>query len=388
MICIKHATIFTPVNEIDNGTIIVEGDRIVRIDNDDSNRSNSPDTITIDAEGLYLVPGFIDLQLNGGFGFDFTYEPQSIWSVAQKLPRFGVTSFLPTIVTSPLEKIEEAQSVLKKQPGGFLGAAPLGLHLEGPFLSAEKNGAHNQNYLCKPSLELIADWDIDHSVRIVTLAPELPGALGVITALSEKGVVVGIGHTMATYSEAMLGIDAGANLGTHLFNAMPPLNHRNPGAVGALLADERVVASLIADRVHVDAVIVKLIWQILGPDRLCLITDAMGALGRPPGKYRVHDFDVVVDGVSARLRDGILAGSILSMDKALRNLIEISGCNLNQALPTITSTPANLLGISESRGTIKPGVIADLVLLNNQSEVKLTIASGEIVFDNLEKNLQ
>jgi N-acetylglucosamine-6-phosphate deacetylase len=185
---------------------------------------------------------------------------------------------------------------------------------------------------------------------------------------------------MATYDEAVAGFDAGARYGTHLFNAMPSLGHRDPGLPGALLSDDRMTVGFIADGVHTHRSIIALAWRMLGPKRMSLVTDAMAALGMPPGKHRLGDYDVVVDATSARLADGTLAGSILELDQALRNLIEITGCTLGEALETVTTTPAKLLSLDGERGRIEPGYAADMVLLSSDLRVQTTIASGEVVY--------
>lgn len=335
-----------------------------------------PEAEILEATGLILVPGFIDLQLNGGFGRDFTHEPAAIWEVAAKLPRYGVTAFLPTIITAPARQVQAAQAIMDAgPPAGFQGALPLGLHLEGPFLSREKKGAHNPAYLRPPSLAATADWSPDRGVRLVTLAPERPGAPAVITALAERAVVVSAGHSMADYAAAQAGIEAGIRYGTHLFNAMPALDHRQPGLVGALLDDERVTLGLIADGVHVAPALVRLLWRA-GGGRLNLVTDAMAALGMADGRYLLGDQAVTVAGGQARLADGTLAGSVLSLDAALRNLIAFTGCSLADALPAVTSRPAALLGLGDRKGQIAPGFDADLVLLTAGLEPKVTVVGG------------
>ena len=278
-------------------------------------------------EDLLLAPGLIDLQINGAFGLDFTDTPSAIWEVAAQLPRYGVTAFLPTIITSPAETVCAAQEVLRQGPPvGFRGAIPLGLHLEGPFLNPEKRGAHNPAYLRLPDAEAIAGWSRDKGVRLVTLAPELPGAIEAIRSLVARGVVVSAGHSMATVEEARAGIEAGITYGTHLFNAMPTLDHREPGLAGALLADTHVTVGMIVDGIHLHPDVVALSWRVKGKQQVSLVTDAMSALGMGPGVYRLGDSNVTVDGISARLPDGRLAGSLLSLDQAVRNLVEFTGC--------------------------------------------------------------
>jgi N-acetylglucosamine-6-phosphate deacetylase len=215
----------------------------------------------------------------------------------------------------------------------------------------------------------------------VTLAPELPGALDLVAALTARGVLVSAGHSAATFEQAKAGVDAGIRYGTHLFNAMPALQHREPGLPGALLTDARATVGLIADGVHTHPAIVSLAWQALGPRRLNLVTDAMAALGMPAGTHRLGDFDVEVDATSARLADGTLAGSILSLDQALRNLVSMTGCSLEEALATVTSTAARAIGVDAERGTLARGAAADVVLLTPDLRVRTTIVAGEIVYE-------
>ena len=380
MLQITHATIYTPDRVIERGSVTVDGGRIVEV----GPAAGTPvpaGAVRIDAGGRVLAPGFIDLQLNGAFGHDFTADPSTIWAVAARLPKYGVTAFLPTVITSPLEQVEAAMAVVTGgRPRDFRGAVPLGVHAEGPFLNVKKKGAHNQQYLRPPAAPEVAGWSPASGMRLVTMAPELPGALDVIKALTARGVVVSTGHSMATYDEAVAGFDAGARYGTHLFNAMPSLGHRDPGLPGALLADDRMTVGFIADGVHTHRAIIALVWKMLGPRRMSLVTDAMAALGMPAGQHRLGDYDVVVDATSARLADGTLAGSILELDQALRNLIEITGCSLSEALETMTSTPARVLGLDHERGRIAPGYAADLVLLSRDLRVDTTIAAGEIAY--------
>ncbi len=379
MLYIDNAIVYTPDQIIERGAVLVDGGRIAEVGPAGTVRRPAGAQV-MDAAGRALVPGFVELQFNGGFGDDFTADPSTIWRVAEKLPRYGVTSFLPTIITSPLEKVAAGQSVVTgSQPSGFRGARPLGLHVEGPFLNPAKKGAHNPNYLSAPDVAAVAGWSPATGVRLVTMAPELPGALNVISTLSSRGVLVSIGHSNATFEQAAAAFDAGARYGTHLFNAMSALGHRDPGVPGALLTDPRPTVGIIADGVHTHRAVVKLVWQVLGARRMNLVTDAMAALGMPPGRHLLGDFEVVVDATSARLADGTLAGSILSLDQALRNLVDVTGCTLAEALPTVTTTPARAIGIDHERGRIAPGYVADMALLSADLRVTATIAEGHLV---------
>lgn len=379
MLVITHAEVVTATGRLRDRAAVIEEDRIAAI----VPASDAPigtGAEVIDAAGQLLAPGFIDLQVNGAFGHDFTADPASIWEVAARYARYGVTGFLPTVITSPLETIAAAQDIVCRPPARFSGAEPFGLHIEGPFLNPARKGAHNPSYLRLPDLAAVSSWSPRTGVRLVTLAPELPGALEMIAELSSRGILVSTGHSTATYAEALAAFDAGARYGTHLFNAMPPLAHREPGLPGALLTDDRVCAGFIPDGIHTHPAIIRLVWKQLGRERFSMVTDCMAALGMGPGRHLLGDFEVFVNGDSARLADGTLAGSILSLDQGLRNLVRETGCSLEDALATVTTTPAKLLGRASERGQIAPGYVADLVLLSPDLQVQATIARGRIVY--------
>jgi N-acetylglucosamine-6-phosphate deacetylase len=338
---------------------------------------------------LILAPGFIDLQFNGAFGYDLTNNPESIWRVAAQLPRYGVTSFLPTIMTSPLGTVRRAQEIWHKgPPKGFKGAQALGLHVEGPFLNPAKRGVHDPAFLRPPSVEDVANWSPETGVRLVTLAPELLAAMDVIATLTERGIVVGAGHSMASFDQARNGVMAGVRYATHLFNAMGELHHRKPGLLGALLADERVTIGLIADGIHVHRALVKLVWHMTGDDRLNLVSDAMAGLGMGDGVYNMGGYKARVNGQTAMLSNGTLAGSLLSLDQALRNLLNYTGCSQAEAVRTITTTPATLLGIAGRKGQIAPGFDADVVLLTPDYRVVATVVDGQVAYMNEAAGLQ
>lgn len=337
----------------------------------------------IDAAGNYLAPGLIDLQLNGAFGHDFTQSPETMWSVAARLPELGLTGFLPTIITSPLAQSNQAQQVLKRWPPGFAGTIPLGLHLEGPFLNPQKKGAHNPNHILSaaeaPAREM-ADWSAENGVRLVTLAPELAGAIPLIKRLVSQGVVVSAGHSMATLAEAQAGFAAGISYVTHLFNAMPPLHHREPGLVAAALANPSITIGIIPDGVHVHPDLVELVWQLAG-GRVNGVTDAMGAMGGGPGQYLLGDFTVTVTETDARLPDGTLAGSVVRPMQVMQNLVEYTGCSVAEAIRSMTAIPADLLGVEKRKGRLEVGLDADLIVFDGAFNLEKTIIQGHIVYD-------
>ncbi len=379
MLLIENATVYTPSTCLDSGQVLIDRGHILAVGA--AGQMNVPSRVPrMDAHGLCVTPGWVDLQINGGFGYDFTQHPDSIWSVAQHLPRYGVTAFLPTIISSPLSQIESALNVWRSgPPAGFAGAYPLGWHVEGPFVNPKRRGAHNPIHLAQPTLEAVRSWSPSNGVRLVTLAPELDGAAEVIRYLSQAGVLVSAGHSMATYEQALAAFQQGITYGTHLFNAMPLLEHRSPGLAGALLTCDHVTTGLIADGVHVHPAMVELAWRMKGPHRLNLVTDASAALGMPPGEYYLGDLKIHVDSTSARLADGTLAGGVTDLSSSVRNLMRITRCSLAQALCTVTLVPSEALKLAD-RGRLAPGCRADIVFLSRDHEVVMTLIGGKPVF--------
>jgi N-acetylglucosamine-6-phosphate deacetylase len=376
-ISIIHANTLTPSGVIPDALICMASGKIQKIE---SFNGQMPEGRVMDASGLVASPGWIDIQINGGFGLDFTDTPTAIWDVASQLPRYGTTSFLPTIITASLETVQTAMDVLKQgPPSGWIGAQPLGLHIEGPFLNPQKKGAHNPQYLQKPDISKVDGWSRENGIWLVTLAPEIEGAAELISVLAARKVIVSAGHSMANYEQARSAFEQGVSCVTHLYNAMPSLLHRDPGLSGAFLTQPDVVAGLIADGVHCHPAMLQLAWQSKGADGIALVTDAMGAMGMSPGKYKFGVFEINVDQVSARLTDSTLAGSILTTDLALQNMLKWCRLNVHDVLPALTSTPARLLNIS-NKGYLTPGADADLVLLTPSGVVEHTLIDGQVVF--------
>ncbi len=335
---------------------------------------------TLEADGLWAVPGFIDLQINGAFGHDFTSDPSTIWEVGEQLPIHGVTAFLPTIITSRPEVVVEAKAVVAKgPPAGYRGAAALGLHCEGPMISDTKRGAHPTSLLTSATDAVLKAWGGVDGITMVTIAPELDGAERIIRTLADRGVVVSLGHSDCSAEVALRALHAGALCGTHLYNAMSGLDHRHPGLAAALLLHPDAVASIIVDGVHVDPLMVKLAYRVLGP-RLLLVTDAMAAAWYGEGTFDLGSTVVTVDGGKAVTAEGVLAGSVLTMDEAVRNLSTVTGCSIPAAASHATSTPARLIGASR-RQTLRPGSVGDVVLLDEAGYVAATVVAGEVVED-------
>ncbi len=331
----------------------------------------------------WIVPGLIDLQVNGGFGFDVTADPTTTSALAARLPATGVSSFVPTVITSALESYPHLLRALEQSIHEAHGANILGVHLEGPYLNPQRAGAHNPALLRTPSIDEYARSLDSKSVRLVTLAPELPGAIALVKHLVARGIIVSAGHSNANYAQALAGFEAGITWGTHLFNAMSPMAHREPGLVGALLSAE-VTCGLIVDGIHIHPAVVKTAWRARGSNGLTLVTDAMSAACMAPGQYVLGDRRVVVDGTSARLADGTLAGSILQMDAAVRNMMAYTGCTLAGAVRMASETPARVFGISNRKGQIAPGYDADLVVLDESLRVSLTMIGGAVVYEREE----
>lgn len=302
-----------------------------------------------------VAGGYLDLQINGGWGHHFSTDPSSIWEVGARLVEHGVTQFLPTLVSDGFPRLPEALAVLEAgPPTGWLGARPIGLHMEGPWLAPSRAGAHPRSALLPPDPSDLGGVD---QVRLVTLAPELDGAVEVIGELVERGVVVSLGHSDTTAADAALAFDAGATMGTHLFNAMSGLNHRSPGLAAALLLDPRAFFGIIADGHHVDPAMVRLAWQTAGP-RLVLVSDAVALLGRG---------DEV-----ARLADGTLAGSTIGLDRCVRNLVAFAGATMAEAAAAASTAPRSVLGLPPPADTF--------VDLDDDGVVQQTVIDGALAY--------
>jgi len=360
-----------------DGSITIEGSRIDAVDESPSDR-HIP---TLDAGGCSVVPGFVDVQVNGALGVDLTSQPDRIGEVAEYLVQCGVTSFMPTVISCSARTAKTAITAMREwSHEGRPAARSLGVHLEGPFLNPAKAGAHPPHRLRTPSVYEARGWHRDDGVAMVTLAPELPCALDVVEELVGHGVTVCAGHTEATDAELSAAVGVGLRGVTHLFNAMTPMSARNPGPAGATLADPALIAGLIVDGLHVDRAMVRLAWRALGARRVALVSDAVAALGMGFGAYAIGDTEVVVDETGVRTAQGVLAGSVLRLDEAVRNVMAFTGCSLEEASTAASATPARLAQRPEL-GRIGPGLTADLVLLDEATRVVATVVDGRVVFD-------
>jgi len=334
--------------------------------------------IDLDARGLFIAPGFIDLQVNGGVGYNFeNATAQEMLKILEFHIAHGTTSLLPTTVTAPVAKIRKTVACVQE----LHHPAVLGMHIEGPFISRKHKGAHNAEYIMDPSLEefqkLVEGYE--EFIKIVTLAPEHPGAEPVINKVQEIGAIPALGHSDAKYHEAQKALELGIKLFTHLGNAMTGLHHREPGAIGAAL-DSDAYVELICDGIHLHPAFVRLVAKVKGYERICLITDAIAAAGLPDGEFALGDLPIFVHQGIARLSNGTLAGSTLTMNRAVKNFMKFTGCSLPEAVRCATLNPARLLGIDERKGSLGVGKDADLVIFDNDFNVHYTILDGKIVY--------
>lgn len=354
------------------------GPRVVAVDDGrivDIQPADAAPAGALGGTDCWILPGLVDLQLNGAFGVDFSDPDADLAAAAAALPATGVTAFAPTIVSSPAELYGPClRRHAEPVPDG--AARILGTHIEGPFLAPGRLGAHDPAVARDPDLLELRTWLEAGLVRIVTMAPELPGAVDLIGELSARGVVAAIGHSDASWAQAEAAIVAGARLGTHLFNAMPPLHHREPGITGRLLAPG-VAVSVIVDGVHLAPETVRMVAAAKDPDELVFITDGLAALGQPPGTFRLGGRDVISDGTAARLVDGTLSGSVLPMAPALGRLVA-AGLDPSVAARAASTTPARLMGAESELGRVAAGRVADLVLLDADWSPVITLVQGRV----------
>lgn len=335
---------------------------------------------TIDATGLVVAPGFIDTHFHGALGFDFTANPESIWEVGEWLPSTGVTTFLPSLVSTTFPGYEASIDAIRTGPPvGYSGASPIGLHFEGPWLSPQWRGAHNPELLQDPDAQVALSWVESGLVAVVTIAPELKGAEEVAGILAGGGVNVSAGHTGSTYEMAARALNGPWNSVTHLYNQMSGFEHRSPGMVAAAL-NAVVPVELIADGLHSHPADLQLAWNVLGPGRTVLVTDAMQATGLGHGTFNLGGLEVTVSDDGPRLADGRLASSTLTMDQAVSNLVKWTSASVEEAILAATATPAARLGLTD-RGSLDIGARADLVLLDEAGQVKLTLVGGDIIYE-------
>lgn len=392
---VYNLTIYSGEGKVDNGYIEWIGERITRIGPMSEFPATPPEGEWMDARGLELsaIPGLIDLHIHGAAGADvMDATPEALAKIAAALPAEGTTAFLATTITAPKERIEAALANVDQYVRAFeardgadesKGAAEiLGVHLEGPFLSRKHAGAQPIEHIISGDLSTFQRWQkaSGDRIRLVTLAPEEEGMLSLIRSLREEGVIASIGHTDATYADVRSAVEAGATHVTHLFNAMRGFHHREPGTVGGALAASELMVELIADGIHVHPAAVALTYRIKGKEGITLITDAMRAKCLGNGVYDLGGQQVFVSDGKATLADGTLAGSVLTLNHGIRNMIRFSGCSLEEAVYMASYNPAKELGILHRKGSLAVGKDADLVLLNREGEVEYTFCRGRLSY--------
>lgn len=388
-ILIHSGEVVTPLNLIHDGAVLVVGTRITRV-GPTSELLNDPGvTSLIDAGGRIVAPGFIDLQLNGANGRYLTADPtvDTVRAMVELLPRFGCTAVLPTAITAPVERLIAAcRAVNSASTERRNGASILGIHLEGPFINPERAGAHSTSYIVEPSEhELLQMWEHGRSsIKLITLAPEIAGSDTVVAAARQLGITVAIGHTSAGPAEIDRAARAGARLVTHLFNAMAPMGSRAPGSVGGSLANDNLFVSVIADGIHVHPVSLRVAVRAKGVDRVVLITDAMPPVGNKDRSFELDSQIVTVRDGACYRPDGVLAGSMLTMDRAVKNMHELVGVSLPEAIAMASLNPARVLGIADRKGSIEPGMDADVVIIDRDVNVWLTMVTGTVCYQTAE----
>lgn len=367
------------LNKIEKGSVLVKDGKIDKINPEVINN----DQEIINAEDLFLSPGFIDVHIHGAGGYDtMDGTEEAINNIAKTIVKHGTTSFVPTTMTMSIEDIHKAVTAVKAvKEKGSDGAIVLGAHLEGPFINPKAIGAQNPKYLIKPCAEnydkMVAGCE--DSIVSITVAPEVPGCHELIEYLSSKGITCRMGHTKATYEEAIEGIKCGISFGTHLFNAMTGFTHREPGTVGAIF-DSNITTETIADGVHISYPALRITYRQKTTDNVLLISDAMMACCMDDGDYSLGGQKVILKNNAARLENGALAGSVLTLDKAVKNVYENCNIPLNEAVKMASYNGAKHCGIDDHKGLIKEGYDADLVLFDKDINVKKVFVKGMLKF--------
>ncbi|MGD0601582.1 MAG: N-acetylglucosamine-6-phosphate deacetylase [Terriglobales bacterium] len=393
MLAFTAGRLLTPTDAVEHPLLLVEQGRVLEISARRGRQAPAGVSVSDFGDGV-MAPGYVDLHIHGSAGYDVMDDSaEALPAIEQLLARHGVTSYFPTTVSAPMDTtlralerladaIENRERERERQNADDkIRALPLGIHLEGPFISHVRRGVHPPENLLTPKLSTFEQfWHAARGrIRMMTIAPELEDAPEVIAEAARRGVCVSLGHSDADFEAAGRGIAAGARHATHTFNAMRPLDHRtvdhrSPGILGAVLTDRRVSADIIADGVHLDPAIVKLFAEAKGPEQTVLITDAISATGMPDGRYRLGSFEVDVrDGKC--MADGKLAGSVLTMDRAVRNLARFAEWDLPQAVAAASRNPARAAGIA-NKGVLKVGADADFVVLSREGEVLRTFVGG------------
>jgi N-acetylglucosamine-6-phosphate deacetylase len=381
MTVLANARVVTSRRVLDPGWLAVGGATIAGLGGGDPPTGLGDHGEVHDLDGRYVMPGFVDLHMHGGGGAQITTDDaDEILAAVAFHRRHGTTRTLASLVTDQLDRMAASVRTIADILRGDPTSSIVGVHLEGPFLNPAKRGSHHRDHLLAPDLaalrHLLAAGD--GTVRVVTLAPELPGGMDLLREVVTAGAVAAVGHTDATHDQARDAFASGARLATHLFNAMPSFHHRDPGPAGAALADDTVTCELINDGMHVHEDAVRIALTAAGADRIAFITDATPAAGMTDGEFRLGPVPVFARAGKVTLTDGSLAGSTLTMDAAVRHAVRCVGIPLPQVAAATATTPANLLGIADRTGSLQPGKDADLVVLGRGLEVEAVVIRGTL----------
>jgi N-acetylglucosamine-6-phosphate deacetylase len=383
-IAIHAERALTPFEEIPDAVVVIQGSRISAV----GQRGQivlPRGAREITRKGATIVPGFVDVHIHGAGGHDVMEgTPEALEIVAATVARHGTTSFVATTVTA--DEFETCESVAgiarfilnsSQYAARELSAEILGIHFEGPFISPARRGVHPAEWIVPPSTAFLTQLleQARGTAQILTLAPELPGALELIAAARQAGLVVSLGHTDANYEQAQAAIDAGATHAAHVFNAMRPFSHRGTGVIGAVMTSSKVSAELIADGIHVDNAAMRMLLELKTPERVILVSDGTAATGMPDGKYQLGKFAVKVSGGVCRNAEGKLAGSTLTLDRALQNIVAL-GVPLASALRMLTANPARQIGLGSRKGVLAAGADADLVFLDDKLKISGVMTRG------------
>ncbi|HYE81090.1 MAG TPA: N-acetylglucosamine-6-phosphate deacetylase [Clostridia bacterium] len=370
---IINGRIITPKGIL-TGSAVIFDDRVLAVV-PESETGHFDIAEKLDVEGCFVSPGFIDIHTHGAVGHDIMDgSAEGIRLISEKFASFGVTGFLATTMTMDTGSIRKALDSIREAMQDNRGARVLGCHLEGPFISRKYPGAQAAVHTKAAEFSLIKDYgDV---IKLVTVAPEIEGSGVFIRQCIDENIAVSIGHSSATYEEAAGAFRLGAGSVTHTFNAMPALHHREPGIIGAAMDDRDVFCELIADNIHVHPVMQRVLLKSKGTGRLILITDSMRAAGMTEGCYELGGQTVYVRDNSARLENGTLAGSVLTMDRALYNFIRNTGTNVWEAVGTVTANPAAMLGLEDRLGSIEKGLDADITVFDEKLNIRYTFIKG------------
>ncbi len=381
-ISLVGGTILTPLEQLIGHALLIKGDEISAIIPDHQSLEE-PDSHRIDASGMWVTPGLIDIHTHGADGHDtMDATPEAMTGFGKFLARHGVTSYLPTTITAAQRDIQNAIDNIEHFRSEIDGARIAGIHLEGPYLNPAHRGAQPVALIRKADPEEYSTW-IEHDlVKLMTVAPEINGVLDLIAAGQQHGLEFAVGHSGATYEVMQEAADRGMRQATHTFNGMLGIHHRRPGTVGSVLTDDRIYAQVIADGVHLHPAIIQLIVKAKGISKTILISDSMRATGLEDGEYDLGGQRVRVERSIARIPSGSLAGSTLTLDAAIRNTMDFTSLSFPEVLPMATTVPAEAMGWEEQVGVLKPGVRADVVCFDADIVPRLVFVAGELIYKN------